>query len=145
MDDTPHLTIELVWEDTYLEELSISANNGQFSGAVTVYFAQGDVQLLANSIRGFPKTTSQREVFAGGNEKEYPFAKLVFRCADGTGHPVVGVKLAESSFHIGRSSRNNRVELDLQFEPLALDEFCRELDLVARRKMKRAVLRGRAV
>ena len=144
MESTPHLTIELVWEDTDLEELSISANNGDFSGTAKVYFALGDIQLLAHSLQGFPKTTSQQEVFAGGNENEYPFAKLLFRCADGTGHPVVDVTLAESLFHNGRPSRNNRVELDLQFEPLALDEFCRELDLVARRKNNRAVLRGLA-
>lgn len=144
MERTPNLTIELVWEDTDLEELSISADNGQFSGTAKVYFAQGDVQLLANSIRGFPKSTSQQEIFAGGNETEYPFAQLIFRCADGTGHPVVDIVLAESLFHNGRQSRNNRVELDLQFEPLALDEFCRQLDLVARRTNKHAVLRGLA-
>ena len=137
-----HLTIELVWEDTDLEELSISANNGQFSGTVKVYFAQGDVQLLANSIRGFPKTTSQQETFTGGNETDYPFAKLVFRCADGTGHPSVHVALAETVYHQGRRWVDNRVELELPFETGALDDFCRELDLVARREIKRAVLRG---
>ena len=142
MQETPHLTIELVWEDSDLEELSISASNGQFSGTAKVYFALGDVQLLADSIRGFPKTTSQQETFVGGNESKYPFAKLVFRCRDGTGHPVVDVKLAESLFHHGRPSRKNSVELDLPFEPLALDKFCRELDLVAQRKANRAVLRG---
>ena len=144
MEETSHLTVELVWEDEDLEELSISASNGYFSGTAKAYFAQGDVQLLANSLRGFPKTMSQQEIFTGGNENEYPFAKLVFRCADGAGHPVVDVKLAEALFHNGRPSRNNRVELDLQFEPLALDEFCRELDSVARRKTTRAVLRGLA-
>jgi hypothetical protein len=144
MQDTPHLTIELVWEDTDLEQLSISASNGQFSGIATAYFAQGDVRLLADSIRGFPRTSSQLETFASGDEYEYPYVKLVFRCADGTGHPVVDVTLADELFHHGRQSRKHRVELDLHFEPLALDEFCRELDLVARRNTKRAVLRGLA-
>jgi len=142
MEETPYLTIELVWEDADLEELSISASNGYFSGTAKVYFGQGEVELLANSLRGFPKTTSQLEIFTGGNETKYSFAKLVFRCADGAGHPVVDVKLAESMFHNGRQSRNNCVELELQFEPLALDEFCRELDSVARRKSTRAMLRG---
>ena len=130
-------------EDTDLEELSISANNGQFSGTAKAYFAHGDVQLLANSIRGFPKTTSQQETFAGGNETDYPFAKLVFRCADG-GHPSVHVALAETVYHQGRQLTDNRVELELAFETIALDDFCSELDLVACRKTKRAVLRGLA-
>ena len=142
MENTPNLTIELVWEDTDLEELSIAANNGQYSGTAKVYFAQGDVQALANSIRGFPKTISHQETFAGGNETDYPFAKLVFRCADGSGHPSVHVALAETLYHQGRRLADNRVELELSFEPTALDDFCRELDLVAQRKNTRAVLRG---
>ena len=142
MEETPHLTIELVWEDTDLEELSISATNGRFAGTAKVYFAHGDIQLLANSIRGFPKTTLQHETFAGGNETDYPFAKLVFRCADGAGHPFVHVALAETVYHQGRRLADNRVELELSFEPNALDQFCGELDLVAQRKTKRAVLRG---
>jgi hypothetical protein len=142
MQETPYLTVELVWEDTDLEELCISANNGQFSGEAKVYFAQGDVQLLADSIRGFPKTTSQRETFSGGNEADPPFAQLVFRCADGSGHATVHVALAEIVYHNGRPFTDNRVELELPFEPNALDDFCRELDLVARRATRRAVLRG---
>ena len=144
MEESPHLTIEVVWEDTDLEELSISANNGRYSGKVEVYFALGDVQLLANSIRGFPKTTSQQEVFTGGNDTAYPFAELVFYCTDGTGHPAVQVTLAETVYHSGQPVTENRVKLEVLFEATELDEFCRELDLVARRKTKRALLRGRA-
>ena len=142
MENVPHLTIELVWEDNDLEELLISAHNGRYSGTASVYFAQGDTQLLANLIRGFPKATSQEETFSGGNETDYPFAKLVFRCADGAGHPTVRVALAETTYHNGRPFADNRAQLELSFEPTALDDFCCELDLVAQRKNKRAVLRG---
>jgi len=146
MENSPHLTIELVWEDTDLEELSISADNGRYSGTAKVYFAQGDVQLLANSIRGFPKTNSHREVFSGGREDDddLSFAKLVFHCVDGAGHAVVDVTLAESLVHHARPSTRNRAELELRFEPLALDEFCRELYAIARRTTNQAVLRGTA-
>ena len=144
MKDFPNLTIELVWEDKELEELLVSAYNGRYSGASSVYFAQGDVQRLANLIRGFPKTTSQLETFIGGNETDYPFAELVFRCADGAGHPTVHVSLAETVYHNGRPLTENRVELELPCEAAALDSFCEELDQVAHRQTNRAVLRGLA-
>jgi hypothetical protein len=103
MEDSPHLAIELVWEDSDLEELSITAANGRYRGSAKVYFAQGDVQVLANSIRGFPKANSQREVFSGGREdNDLSFAKLVFHCVDGAGHAVVDVTLAESLVHHAR-------------------------------------------
>ena len=139
MESNPHLSIELVWEDNDLEELLIAAHNGRYCGTAKVYFGQGAVGDLAESIRGFPKTVSQQEIFEGSSG---PVAKLVFRCTDGVGHPVVIVSLVESVDEGARSSVMNRVELELRFEPYALDEFCRELELIARRESKRAVLRG---
>ena len=139
MESNPQLSIELVWEDNDLEELLISAHNGRYCGTAKVYFGQGDIGLLAASIRGFPKTVSQQETFEGSSGS---VAKLVFRCIDGSGHPVVIVSLVECVDESARPSVMNRVELELRFEPYALDEFCRELELIARRESKRAVLRG---
>src|SRR5258708_14049127 len=98
MENSPHLTIELVWEDTDLEELSISADNGRYSGTAKVYFAQGDVQLLANSIRGFPKTNSHPHVFSAAREDDddLSFAQLALHCAARPGHAFFDVTLAES-------------------------------------------------
>ena len=93
MKSNPQLSIELVWEDNDLEQLRIAAHNGRYCGTADVYFGQGDVGVLAESIRGFPKTVSQQEIFEGSSGS---LAKLVFRCIDGSGHPVVMVSLAES-------------------------------------------------
>jgi hypothetical protein len=142
MESNPQLSIELVWEDVDLEELCISAYNGSYCGTAKVYFAQGDVARLVESIRGFPRTISQQEVFEGGSDEIGSLAKLVFRCIDGSGHPAVRVSLVESVNVNVRPPILNRVELELLFEPNALDEFCRELESVARRVSKRAVLRG---
>ena len=143
MEHSPQLTIDLVWEDSDLEEFCIVANNGQYSGAATVYFAKGDAGVLAGAMRGFPKTTSQRETFIGGSEDgELSFAQLIFLCTDGAGHVAVDVTLSECLFHQGRRANRNRVQLLLRFEPLAIDAFCRELDAIARRTNTRAVLPG---
>jgi hypothetical protein len=142
MENSPQLSIELVWEDLDLEELCISAHNGFYCGTTKAYFAQGDLAGLVESIRGFPHTVSQEEIFEGGSEEIGSLAKLVFRCTDGSGHPAVFVSLAEPVNVNARPLVLNRVELELPFEPYALDEFCGELELMAKRDGKRAVLRG---
>jgi hypothetical protein len=143
MENTLRLTIELVWEDVDLEELAIIADNGQYRGAATVYFGRGDVGLMANALRGFPKSISQREMFSGGSEDgDNSFAQLVFYCTDDIGHTAIDVTLSECLFHQGRRSKRNRVELLMRFEPGALDMFCHELDAIARRSQTCAVLAG---
>ena len=143
MGNTSQLTIELVWEDADLEELAIIADNGHYRGAATVYFARGDAGVMANALRGFPKSISQREVFSSGSEVgDSSFAELVFYCTDNSGHTAIDVTLSECLFRQGRRSKRNRVELLLRFEPAALDTFCDELDEISRRSKTRAVLAG---
>src|SRR5688572_5332651 len=140
MEHSPRLTVELVWEDTDLEELAIVADNGQYRGVATVYFGRGDVAVMANALRGFPKSTSQREIFSGGSEVgDNSFAQLVFYCTDDLGHTAIDVTLSQCFFHQGRRSKRNSVELQLPFEPAALDTFCYELDAIARRLKTSAV------
>jgi hypothetical protein len=143
MQQSVGLTIELVWEDADLEQLTIVADNGHYRGAASAYFGRGDTGTMASALRGFPKSTSQREIFSGGSEDgDLSFAQLVFYCTDDAGHTAVDVTLSECLFDQGRRAKRNRVELLLSFEPGALDTFCRELDAIARRSQTRAVLAG---
>ena len=142
MENYPHLAIELVWEDSDLEELLISASNERYAGTAQVYFALGDMKDLAEAIRDFPRTVSQEVIFSGGTEDSDRFARLVFKCFDGVGHTLVRICLAEVFQEYARPELRGRVEFDLLFEALALDEFVRNLELVAARKLARALLRG---
>ena len=142
MENNPHLSIELVWEDSELEELHISASNGRYSGIAQVYFALGDIEDLANRIRGFPQAVSQEVIFSGGAEDSDSFVRLVFRCVDGVGHTVVKVSLVEVFREYAGPTIRGRVEFELLFEPLALDEFSRDLEQMAKRRIPRALLRG---
>jgi hypothetical protein len=142
MENYPHLSIEVVWEDSDLEKLLISASNGRYSGIAQVYFGRGDIKDLADRIRGFPQAVSQEVIFSGGAEDSDGFARLVFSCVDGVGHTIVKVSLAEVFQEYARPTMRGRVELELLFEPLALDEFARDLQQMARRKVTRALLRG---
>ena len=141
MESNPQLSIELLWEDVDLEELCITASNGEYCGSARVYFAQGDIAALANAIRGFPKTITQVEIFEGGQD-DGPRAKLVFRCMDQSGHPVVRVSLVEFAFEHAQVPIMNDVNLELRFEASALDQFCKELEGVGNRTRKFAILRG---
>jgi hypothetical protein len=76
MESNPQLSIELVWQDVDLEELCISAYNGSYCGTAKVYFAQGDVARLVESIRGFPRTISQQEVFEAEVMRSAPWQNL---------------------------------------------------------------------
>lgn len=142
MESDPKLSIELLWEDVDVEELWITASNGEYCGSAKVYVAQGDIAALAETIRGFPKTVSQVEVFEGGNDNG-PRAKLVFRCLDQWGHAVVRVSLAELAYvNAHHLSILNDVNLEMRFEIAELDRFCKELEAVGKRTRTLAILRG---
>ena len=141
METDPKLSIELIWEDVDLEELLITASNGEFCGSASVYFAQGDIAALAKTIQGFPKAVSQLEVFEGGQD-DGSRAKLVFRCIDQLGHTVVRVSLAEYAYDNPQLPIMNDVNLELRFDASALDQFCKELEGVGKRARTLAVLRG---
>lgn len=141
MESDPKLSIELIWEDVDLEELCFTASNGEYCGSARVYFVQGDIAALAETIHGFPKAVSQVEVFEGGQD-DGPRAKLVFRCLDQVGHAVVRVSLAEFAYENAQLPIMNDVNLELRFEPSALDQFCKELEAIGRRARKLATLRG---
>ena len=140
MESDPKLSIELIWEDVDLEELCITASNGQYCGTARVYFSQGDIAALAKTLQGFPKAVSQVEVFEGGQAGAR--AKLVFRCIDQSGHAAVRVSLAEFAYDNAQPSIMNDVNLEMRFEAWGLDQFCKELEGVGKRARKFAILRG---
>ena len=141
MQSDPKLSIELIWEDVHLEELCITASNGQYCGTARVYFAHGDIAALAKNLQGFPKAVSQVEVFEGGSA-EGARAKLVFRCIDQLGHLAVRVSLAEFTYDNAQLPIMNDVNLEMRFEAWALDRFCKELEGVGKRARKFAILPG---
>jgi hypothetical protein len=110
-------------------------------GSARVYFAHGDIAGLAETMQGFPKAVSQVEVFEGG-QYDGPRAKLVFRCIDQLGHPVVRVSLVEFAYDEAQLPSMNDVNLEMRFEASALDQFRKELEGVGKRRRKLAILRG---
>ena len=141
MQIDPQLSIELVSEDTDFQQLRITACNGQYGGSALIYFGHGKIAALAEALQGFPKTSSQVEVFEGGSE-DGSRAKLTFSCKDRVSRAVVTVCLAELTDENAQTGIMNEVKLELRFEAWALDEFCKELEEIGKRLNKRAVLMG---
>jgi hypothetical protein len=140
MNTKPQLTIELVWEDVDVEELLISASNGRYAGTARVYFVHGDIEDLANRIRGFPLNVSQVVYFSG--DQRDASAHLTFHCVDGAGHASATISLAQAYQSYSKPTLKERVEFDMPFEASALDAFWYELTQVAKRITQRAVLLG---
>lgn len=83
------LVIGKLYHDVDIVEVVITAWNGVFGGAVELYVGQGELERIAESLRGFP--TSNKDVrelllgtfdpkFAGGG------ASMGFFCLDRAGH-----------------------------------------------------------
>jgi hypothetical protein len=141
MQIDPQLSIELVSEDTGFEQVRITAGNGQYGGSALVNFGHGNIAALAEALQGFPKTSSQVEVFEGGSD-EGSRAKLIFSCKERVSRAVVTVSLVEFADENAQTGIMNEVKLELRYEAWALDEFCKELEAIGKRLKKRAVLMG---
>src|SRR5215216_6966613 len=120
MEIDQQLSIELVSEDTDLQQLRITAGNGQYGGGALVDFRRGNIAALADALQGFPKTSSQVEVFEGGSD-DGARAKLTFHCKDRVSRAVVTVSLADFADENARQGIMNEVKFDLRFEAWALD------------------------
>ena len=141
MEIDPQVSIELVSEDTDFEQFRITAGNGQYGGSALVTFPRGKIGELADALQGFPKTSSQVEVFEGGSD-DGSRATLTFSCKDRVSRAVVTVSLAEFADENAQTGIMNEVKLELRFEAWALDEFCKELEAIQTRVKKHAVLMG---
>ncbi len=77
------LSIEIIWQDTDMIELKIIASNDNFSGATEIYTVYEDIDTLAKSLKGFPKSISESIEFSAGQRDSYAFANIRFYCFTG--------------------------------------------------------------
>jgi hypothetical protein len=122
------IVIEVVWVDDDLVELLVRASNRRFSGTAEVYVASDELAKLAEALRGFPTSPSDRREFELGTfDANYAGggARLCFWCKDALGHALVAVSLrTDPRYHFRRSET---AELVIPIEPSAIDSFVRHL------------------
>ena len=126
---------QVIWVDSDLIQLRISAWNGKFGGAADVYEAIGDLEKAAAQLRGFPRDPSDRRELTFGNFDRKCAGggiKMRFHCIGGAGHSNLEATIdsnCKSAGTVQTAVLSNAVEAS------AIDEFVRELHtLEANRK-----------
>lgn len=106
-------------------EFWIKAANESFSGASTCYVALDEAKRLAEHIAGFPISSMDVREYQFGDPSGLGMggAHLQFKCADGSGHLAVTVRIWSESNDNGTQS----VSLVLRAVPAQIDSFVTEL------------------
>jgi hypothetical protein len=139
---TPRLSIGVIWQDDDLVEIEAAACTEHFSGLTQVYTTYDELRKLRVSLVGFPKTASSRVAFSAGETDSYSFLGVDFYCIDHAGHAAVQITIESNVPTNGRPQQKQRVRLEMQFEPVALDEFLSTLNRLISARAGNAILNG---
>ncbi len=137
----PKLEIQVIWKDEYMIELGITACNGFYRGSTKVYANGDDLVDFGNSLIDFPKTREQVLVFEAGKQDGYAYFSMRLYRIDALGHTAMQIKLDDETTG-ERPEARDKVQLELMFEPAALDVFREQLVQVGRTRAGKAVLLG---
>jgi len=133
---------EVIYKDSDLLQVRVSAWNGAFGGTAEVYVGIGKLEEAAAQPKGFPNDPSDtREVVWGafGSQSAGGGVSMRFYCADASGHAYVDAKIQSDSLP-GKPVQF--VNLSQPIEASAVDSFVDELRLVGVRKAGVARLEG---
>ena len=134
------LTITIVYFDADDYQLRVTANNGDFSGNVSLYVAIGYLAELAGELEGFPRTSGDEQKielgtfdpgYAGGGVRAH------LRCTDGAGHIRMQLHMVTD-----QDDPSQSVSLVLPVEPASIDRFVEELRLLEKDRTGEPALRS---
>lgn len=135
---------DVLFRDSDLLKVRVSAWNGAFGGASDVYVGIGALTEIANKLQGFPQSTSDaREVMWGtfGPETAGGGVSMRFYCIDGSGHAYVESKIESDQDAAGTVQSATFL---VAIEASAIDCFVAELLKVDRGTATTASLRATA-
>ena len=125
----PGLDIEVVYFDDDLVELRVTASNGVFRAQADIYENHEAPHLLADALRGFPTSPTDRvERTLGHFDPSYGGggALLSLSCRDSLGHCCLRV-IFRTDPHRDRDG-SATAEFSVEIEPAGIDEFVSSLD-----------------
>ena len=117
------LTLQRIYHDVDVVEVRLRADNGKFRGEADIYLGQGQLAEIAESLVGFPLSSSNnREIAIGGFGAKFARGAAAFRlfCADLAGHPQLELRL-EADYK--NSAKAEGVTLIANLEAAAVDRF----------------------
>lgn len=134
------LKLKLIYSDSELMQIRVSAWNGAFGGAANVYVGIGLIEKIAERLKGFPNGPSdKREVVLGafGSEFAGGAVSLLFHCADRAGHAYVDLKIESDSDIAGRCQS---VTFSLPIDAAGMDSFVNDLGRLGAGRAEEAFL-----
>jgi len=139
---TPRFSIGVIWQDDDLVEIEAAACTEHFSGLTQVYTTYDELRKLRASLIGFPKSSASRVAFSAGEADSYSFLGVDFYCFDLAGHAAAQITIESKVPTNWRPEQRHRVRLEMQFEPVALDEFSSALNRLISAQAGDAILNG---
>ena len=136
------LEIRRIWEDEDLVELNIEASNGSFHGETQVYTTREEIKEWVEGLRGFPTSEAHEVIFSTGEKESYVYAYLRSYTFSGMGKSAMRIILESNVPTEYRKEEKNKVELELRFEPAALDRFIPSLERVSEELGAKATMTG---
>jgi hypothetical protein len=135
--------VEIIYADADLNEIRVSAWNGAFGGATSIYINIGGLAELAAKLKGFPRGPSDaREFILGAFGREYAggAVSMKFYCIDQAGHTYVESRI-ESSAESARVCQTARLVMPV--EAAGINRFVEDLQQLEKEKAGVALLEGR--
>lgn len=123
-----------------IARFKVEANNGLFSCHTLVWGYADSFAELAETIKGFPISSSSSVNFDLGS-KGAGTCNLSFCCVDGLGHSIVWVSV-ESEYPVHPTSKYQSATICLRIEASAVDSFYSGLVALASGSTQSAELYG---
>lgn len=140
----PFLEFAVVWNDEDLQEVVVSASSGLFTGQVNLYAGWNELESIAESLRDFPLSrTDRREIQLGqDNLSGYGTATLTVYCTDSLGH--LGIEIAMRTNPADSAKGKESAVVVVQVVVGDLDRFAADLRRINNEVGAQAVLRSAA-
>lgn len=136
------LELQIVWKDDDMFELKVTASNSRYYGATEVYDTTESLFSFAQALIGFPKN-NKKLLHEAGFKDGYAYFSMNFYCIDDAGHIGVEINLEDNVATEFRPEEKDKLKLEIIVEPVAIDNFQRELSQLAKKQEGTAVLYGR--
>lgn len=137
------LQLKVIWFDSDMSELELSASNGQFAGRTSFYARLDEPQRFAQCIAGFPSSESDWREYEFGDAKLSgdDGAKVRFSCKDSKGHLIVQVSIC-SSPHNKKKDLVQSAVIQIDAVPASIDSFVKNLNYMQLQIGEKAVLKN---
>lgn len=138
----PNLTIERIWDDPDMIELDVHVSNGNYIGDTQVYTTEKEIIELREELEGFPRTADHRVEFSAGSRDSYAYFAVSFYSFGGRGTCAIHVSLESNVPTDFRPEEKFKIQLEMKFEPAALDRFLPQLERISQTHKSVATLKG---